>query len=358
MADYNDLFIRSFMGDTNTYPKPSSCSPWTSPDIIPYGTELSKNPKSDFLGKNFDKKFTNQVVQNMNNYIYIRAKNFAAKEQTGKIYLYWCPAQLLLSPGLWKNKVMESTKGKDHIEFKVQAGGEYVTSNDDDGLFNWIPAAITGDHYCLISRVVTNDHLAPIPDLKDIHDFAAFIRSNASMGYAQRNVSVVATGIPEYVGQDELNTEYAIEEGYININCENLPAGCEIALSCPGSTSGCYLDIERTKVTPNSEGDFVTGVHFYNMPAGFSSKVYLYIWFNGIMPKEDFNVSIDFLNVETPDTAAYHLAQSLESFGWNQLCTPDSRKILTGNALGNHLAEINPKRAIKVGRCSHVSQAK
>lgn len=355
MSNYNDLFVRSYMEDKNTYPKPGSCSPWSSPDIIPYGIELFKNPKLDFLGANFNKTFKNEVFQSMHNYIYIRAKNFASKQQKGKIYLYWCPSQLLLSPGLWKNNAMESTKGQKYIEFNVQKNEQYVTSNDDNGLFNWVPSAIKGDHYCLVSRVVTNDHPAAIPDFKDIHNFSAFIRSEAAMGYAQRNISVVNTGVAEYVGEDELNSEYAIDEGYININCENLPAGCEVALSCTGSSSSCYLDIERAKVTPNSQGNFVTGVHFRNMPADFSSKVYLYIWFNGITPKENFDVKIDFLSIETPGTAAYHLSQPLESFGWNQLCTPDSKKILTRNDLGNYLAGINPRRAIRAGSCSHVN---
>ena len=112
MSNYNDLFVRSFMGDTNTYPKPGSCSPWTSPDIIPYGIEQPKDPKSVFLGNNFNKTFKNTVYQTLNNYIYIRAKNYASKQQKGKIYLYWCPSQLLLSPGLWKKNAMESTKGR------------------------------------------------------------------------------------------------------------------------------------------------------------------------------------------------------------------------------------------------------
>lgn len=356
MSSYNDLFVRSYMGDTNTYPKPSSCSPWSSPDIIPYGIKMSQNPKTDFLGDNFNKTFQNTVVQTMNNYIYVRAQNFATKEQEGKIYLYWCPSQLLLSPGLWQNNAMESTKGQKYVEFHAQAGTQYVTDNEDNGLFHWIPSAIKGDHYCLVSRVVTDDHKAPIPNFKDIHNFTAFIRSEASMGYAQRNISVVDSGAAEYVGEDELNTEYVIDEGYININCENLPAGCEVALSCTGSSSSCYLDIERTKVAPNSQGNFVTGVHFYNMPADFSSKVYLYIWFNGIEPQGNFDVKIDFLSVETPNTAAYRFAQPLESFGLSHLCTPDSKKILTGNDLGNYLTAINPRRAVRAGSCSHVKK--
>lgn len=356
MSDYNDLFVRSFLGDRNAYPKPNDCSPWTSPDIIPYGIELPKNPKEVFLGANFDKTFTNKVYQTMNNYIFVRAKNYAPKQQKGQIYLYWCPSQLLLSPGLWERNAMESTKGRGYVEFDVPEGEEYVTINEEDGLFNWVPSTIAGDHYCLVSRVVTDDNPAPIPKLDNIHNFAAFIRSDAAKGYAQRNISVIDSNIPEYVGQDEINTEFEIVEGYLNINCENLPKGCEVALSCTGSSSSCYLDIERTKVTPNSQGNFVTGVHFYYMPAGFSSKVYLYIWFNGITPTEKFDVKVDFLSVETTETAAYHLAQPLESFGWNRLCTPESKTMLTGDALGNYLTSIKPKRAIRVGSCSHVNR--
>lgn len=356
MADYNDLFVRSFMGDTNKYPKPADSSSWTSPDIIPYGIKLSKNPKAEFLDDNFDKTFTNELIQTMNNYIYIRAKNFATKTQKGQIYLYWSPSQLLLSPGLWQKNVIESTKGQGYVDFEVDAGQQYITTNNDKGLFNWIPDAIKGDHYCLVSRVVTDDHMAPIPNFKSIHDFTAFMHSEASMGYSQRNVSVVDTGAADYVSHEELNTEYDIKEGYININCENVPAGWEVALSCSGSSSACFLDIERIKVSPNSEGNFVTGVHFYNMPKDFTSKIYLYIWFNGIKPQEGFDVKIDFLSVETPDTSAYHLAQPLESFGWNNLCTPDSKKILTGNDLGNYLETIKPKRTIRVGSCSHVNK--
>lgn len=356
MADYNDLFIRSFMGDTNKYPKPASSSAWTSPDIIPYGIKQSKDPKDEFLGKNFNSTLTNGLIQTMNNYIYIRAKNYANKTQKGQIYLYWSPSQLLLSPGLWEQNVIESTKGQGYVDFEVGAGQQYITTNDDKGLFNWNPNAIKGDHYCLVSRVVTDDHRAPIPNLKDIHDFTAFMLSDASMGYAQRNISVVDTGAASYVSHEELNAEYEIKEGYININCENVPEGWDVALSCSGSSSKCFLEIERTRVSPNSRGNFVTGVHFYNMPKGFSSKVNLYIWFNGIKQQQDFDVKVEFLSVETPNTSAYHLAQPLESFGWNNLCTTDSKKLLTGNDLGNFLAAIQPKRAVKVGCCSHVNK--
>lgn len=247
--------------------------------------------------------------------------------------------------------------GKDYVEFHVEKDAEYITSNDDGGLFNWIPSAITGDHYCLISRVETEDHLAQIPLLDNIHDFSVYLRSPESMGFAQRNVSIISSGAADYVGPQELINEYdsPIEEGYLIINCDNLPAGCEVAISCPGSSSSCYLDIPRTKVTPNKEGAFSTSVHFYNMPAHFESVVYLYIWFNGNTPKSAYNVGVDFLCVETPKTAAYHLAAPLESFHMHELTTPENSGILKGESLRDYLASIGPRRAIRVGQCSYTN---
>ena len=223
-VQYNDLYFRANLGDTGTVPATGSLS--SSPDIIPFGTAPTANPKK-FFTDNYSKDVGKDLIARAPNYLYLRAKNLKNGAQTGTIQLYYTKASLLLYPSLWQQNAIQTSSGASSVPVSAAALGGIAVTEDP---FTWKPELISGDHYCLIGRVVTADHPNPIPQTGRISDFAAYIANNRGMGW--RNISVVDAGSPTFsmsVGYEQ-GTEHG--DMFVAIRAKGVPAGAEVAFSC------------------------------------------------------------------------------------------------------------------------------
>lgn len=334
MTKWNDVFSRSTLDDTGTSPRQgSSCSP----DIIPYGIKAIDNPGDFFVVNNWDKDLGKTLDARIQNYIYFRASNLAGKEQTGKLYLYYSPANLLLYPNLWEKNVLKTQNGKDYYEFRVGKDGKLVSGMDDtQGTFVWTPEMITNDHYCLIGRIVTPDHPNPIPEVGDIDNFASFIASN--LNYAWRNVTVIDRNSPDW----SETVEYT--QGALNasikfiLKCTNLPIGSEVMFTCPNTGPKPLIAIEKTRITnPESQ---LCGVECV-VPEGFEGKITYSYWANGNKPAKGFKIDLEAVYI--PDKSS-----KLHALG---LCKPMSEFGLKEELING----IGPKVGVRVG--SHSIQS-
>src|SRR5688500_7023321 len=106
-TQYADIYMRDFTGDTGSIPSTTRDSVGTSPDIIPAGTTATPNYQTFFAG-NYSGPFNyyQNLQQNLYNYIYVRGYNLFAGAQSGKIYLYYAPSSLLLTPSIWANNLI------------------------------------------------------------------------------------------------------------------------------------------------------------------------------------------------------------------------------------------------------------
>lgn len=272
---WNDILLRDSLSDKGEYPTSGTLS--NSPDIIPSGILPVEDPDKYFTN-NWDKdNLSKGLVARMDNYIYMRGSNMAGKEQTGKLYLYYSKASLLLYPSLWKDNSITTGDGKDYFEFKVGKDGKFVSFDNKQGTFFWRPEEISNDHYCLIGRVETKEHPNPIPSSKDIEDFAYFISMHPA--YAWHNVDVVSKDSPNYTSKP-VSYDQGSKGGEVHfeLRCKNFPLNATVMLTCtaPGTTPS--INIPKQRIVNSEENIF--GV-VADIPANWKGDLYYHYWFPG-----------------------------------------------------------------------------
>jgi hypothetical protein len=325
MAQWNDVYLRANLSDDGQYPRAGTLS--DCPDIIPSGIYPTENPQQYFLVDNWNKDIGKDLTAKMQNYIYIRAKNLAGKTQTGKLFLYYSKASLLLYPNFWKNNLIKIANGKDSFDFSVNKDGKVLSFDDKQGTFIWSPEMISNDHYCLIGRIVTPDHPNPIPDAGDIDSFAEFISKNPNYGW--RNVTIVDKDTPDISIPVDYDQGTVGGEMRIILTCKYLPIGSAVAFTCPTPGPKPLINLVRTDiVNPESE---VLGV-VSQIPSNWKGIITYHYWSNGKKPLKGFEISLDVIYLVNPEHSLYEYAHKAEAF------------------LPKHmLASIGPKKAIRLG---------
>lgn len=307
MQQWQDVYFRTNKDDGGMYPTGgclSSCF-----DIITRQEPL--NDPSSLINDDWDKNDSQDLNARMNNYIYVRGKNLAEKAQTGQVYLYYCPANLLLLPNQWKSQTIKVGGGNDHFDFSVDKGKNFVCSDNKQGCFYWEPQMITNDHYCLISRVVTKDHPADIPSVSNVRDFGKFISENRSYGW--RNVSVVDKDTADFSQSVEYNQGDVGSEMHIILSCKDVPVGAEVAFDCPAPGPTPLIHMARTKITESNQDVGIV----CKVPANFTGKVTYYYWGNGKLPGDNFSITLHVVMFVTEGDSLYQYTKHYEELGFS-----------------------------------------
>lgn len=307
MARWNDVYFRANQKDTGSYPNDgcqSSCF-----DIITRQDPL-KEPEI-LIGDNWNKNESQDLNARMNNYIYVRGSNLAGKKQTGKVYLYYSPAHLLLYPSLWQNNVIKVGGQKDCFAFSAEKDGKFLCSDDTQGCFSWNPQMITNDHYCLISRAVTQDHPAPIPTASDVTDFGKFISTNRSYGW--RNVTVIDRNSADFSQSVSYDQGTQAHTMHFILSCKDVPVGAEVALDCVTPGPKPLIHMNRTKVTSSNQDLGIV----CEVPAGFKGEITYYYWANGKMPGDNFEINLHCVVFTSEQHPLREYAKHYEKLGFS-----------------------------------------
>lgn len=285
MSMYNDFFMRPNFS-TPEGEVPTTGIPYTSPDIIPYGTSPQSGYQQFFATPaNWAKDLGQAVLFNQQNLIYLRAKNFAAGANSGTAYLYYTPSAVINWPYQWVGNQIPVQPG-DLNNPPVYTTGLSAQSNKGIAVANqpfvWLPNTPPpgSSHYCLISRIVTDANPNPLPDNSQgtYVDMVNLVHN--SPGYGWRNVHLVDANAPDWTYQTMLtvpNTATA-EQVHIYLACENIPVGAAIAFTCStlDKTSG-PIALAETTVT---DSNMIAGVTVTLQP-GFSGSIGVSYWANG-----------------------------------------------------------------------------
>lgn len=335
---YNDVYARSVLGDTGATPRSGN---WTSPDIIPNGMvgldadQLKEYVSADGWAKDYGKS----CVQDRSNFVYFRAKNLGEKSQSGKLYLYWSKASLLLYPSLWQCNQLKLQSGDECYPFEDVAPGKAFISGTDfsKGAFLFKPEAISGDHYCLIGRIVTEDHPNPIPAKSEIKTFAEFIATHPA--YVQRNVALVtqeASDISTTVDYEQGETGAEVQ---FQIECCNVPVGALVAFYCAGKGPEPAITMDQVTVTTPNE---VVGIKC-KVPAGFKADIDYHLWLkdHSIPSGTEPSISLKAIVVmdDTWSPRLRSLAQPLRTAGIIN-ATPASIGPTYGITVGGHTTKL------------------
>lgn len=286
MSTYNDFFMRPNFS-TPEGQVPTTGVPYTSPDIIPYGTSPQSGYQQFFATPaNWAKDLGQSIAFNQQNLIYLRAKNFAAGANSGTAYLYYSPSSVINWPSNWVNNQILVQPGDSNTP-PVYTTGLSAQSNRGIAVANqpfvWVPNTPPppgSSHYCLISRIVTAANPNPLPAHSQgtYADMVSLVHN--SPGYGWRNVHLVDANAPDWTYQTMLTVPdtATAEEVHIYLACVNIPVGAAIAFSCSTleKTSGPIQLAETIVTDPN----MIAGVTVTLQP-GFSGSIGVSYWTNG-----------------------------------------------------------------------------
>ena len=290
MSTWDDVYFRNNLSDTGTYPQTGSSS---CPDILPWGPEPQDDPVT-FFADNYGDSWNRSLTPGIRNYIYLRAKNLKNSSQNGHVNLYWSKASLLMYPSYWANNALLNENGDYDIPFsELPPNGIFVTENP----YIWTPGDISGDHYCMVSRVVTPDHPNPLPsdsELKDVGSLANYVGNNPNVGW--RNI---ALGDGSGIIENTLAFSQGSEEDqtYLQIEVKNAPGGSEVAFSTSKSGPNPPLVLQRTTV-PDDQPIFQAGLSSL-VPANFNADIVYQYYSNGKPPTGDFEVNLTYFTFST-----------------------------------------------------------
>ncbi|NJB69434.1 C1A family cysteine protease [Desulfobaculum xiamenense] len=332
---YNDLFVRDNLSDIGQIPdNGSACS---SPDIIPWGPMPQANPQAFFAG-NWRSDVSRDISAGEVNYIYVRGKNLSQGPASGRIFLHWSKASMLLWPSQWGNNKLKTSAKADSVPIAVSGQGQIVVGADP---FEWSPDTISGDHYCLITRIETAPHPNPIPADGDIKDFASWLLGNPAV--AMRNVKVV-----NMADKPDLNVPVLLEapqdmDLYVALVASNLPKGSAVRFTCGDSRAEPLLTMPKTTISDSRS--FLTGMPV-RLPAGFSADVVVSFWRNGQQLDTPGSISVEsFYLVDEDHPLAEH---GFDTATFMALTTP-----LEGMPKQD---SITPSRMIRVGQFTIIVQ--
>lgn len=306
MAQYDDIYMRAFQGDSGQVPRPSSYGMSNSPDLIPYGTS-PVDPATFLTDTSWNTTYNATLTANMANYMYMRAQNLGNDPSTGEFTLYYSPGSMLLWPSQWsKNKLLTQT-GADKQTLAFAGKEKKVLPSP----FVW--KAKNDDHYCLVGMVSTAKHPASIPADGSIQDFANWIASNGC--YAWHNMAVTSSGAPTIADRSWYAQGDTADLMRFDIVCTNVPVNSKVQFSC--GASGAKPPILLNPTTVTTPDSFIAGMKS-TVEAGFEAFVdYAYTAPPGQSnPPPGFNLSIEVSYATQSGMALHKYAKTLEQMGF------------------------------------------
>jgi hypothetical protein len=307
MGNYNDIYMRAYLGDPGNVPRSTSYPLSASPDLIPYGTQPVTDVNSLLLDSSWNQVYDTKLVINQTNYLYMRAQNLGTTTTSGVFSLYYAPSSLLLWPSVWQQNQLLTQAGESTQTLTLAANAKGVTPS----AFAWNTATPpSGDHYCLIGMVSTPGHPATVPTDGSITNFANWIANTGS--FAWHNVSTTSAGSPTWTKTVNYEQGTTASDIYFQIVCSNVPVNSQVAFSC--GEAGPTPPINLPKTTVTNGASFIVGMQS-SVPANFTGDISYSYWSNGIAPTAGFSITIQAMLPSTPNDALYVHSSTLEELG-------------------------------------------
>jgi len=273
VTQYQDIYLRDFVGDTGQIPSTTRLYVNMSPDIIPAGQTPTPNYQSTYTANyNGPYNYYQSLTANAYNYIYVRGFNAAPQATSGTVNLYWAKASILLLPSQWISNVIPNTNGTNSATISMSATNQVAVA---DGPFYFLAEPLSdGDHYCLVAQVVTQADPDPIPTT--LTAFAEWVATNPGIGW--RNMSLISASVPSYSTFVALETlPGSATDLSLTITCTNIPDGTVISLVGALATPSINYSftVGPSNANPNEPGVNQGGLVVFGVPGSFAEQLQL-----------------------------------------------------------------------------------
>jgi hypothetical protein len=273
---YQGVLVRDSLSDTGS--EASTGCVYQSPDIIPYGDDiLSLQSAVSTYDSDIGKGLS--TGSSSVNYIFVRAKNLNAANQTATVSLYRTSASLLNAPdvsGIWEPVLTASGKQQNSL---VVSGDSTTIPSDGIALTE---EAFTlddltpppNDHYCLMAIVDDPDFSITTPPSWPTNSaFASWVGGNPAVAW--RNVTQYKDTSNAFSGIYQFgNINGSPEAIAFIVSCDSpyLPSGTTVKVTC--TNSNFPLSMSHTvSAAPRSGTQRIPFIPSQNIPANFAAAL-------------------------------------------------------------------------------------
>ncbi|WP_027359118.1 hypothetical protein [Desulforegula conservatrix] len=266
-SSFSGIYLRRTPSDNGQY-NASLATSAQSPDIILSGNHPVSDPSGEF-GTNSSYESGSpgaSLINGQINYIYVRAKNLSSFPVRANVYLYYAPAGLVLTPDQWKNNLITTVSGSDHISLSASSQGGIAVTDEP---FYFIPPESSG-HLSLVAFLVDPEHPGSIIDPLTSDEYISFAAQSKIAFRTMVNAATTAPVVMEtfnFSNPDQKDSRFLFK-----ITSSGLPSGSYVSLS--GGSDGAAVAIPKTHVTGS---EFSTSTEV-TLPAGFKSALSVSIY--------------------------------------------------------------------------------
>jgi hypothetical protein len=215
---------------------------WTDcPDIWP--SPANKLPDPTILVTQYGNDSPSQVTQQVDNYVYVRAKNTSNGPVTARVWLYWVNASGDPSLILWPQHWGQNGLTPQHFDISAQNLGDitYTGGPPANQTFILDGTVLTGSHYCLVTYLEEppqNPPLDPRPTnvFQSMDDLAAYFVSHPNVGW--KNTSWVTVPQPTWQWNIAVPGPAAGGTFLAGIQCTNMPTDGKYSVVMQGPSGG------------------------------------------------------------------------------------------------------------------------
>ncbi|GAA4375962.1 hypothetical protein [Nocardioides caricicola] len=206
---------------------PSGGSITICPDIIPLPA-ADPNPTTNFATtQSWAQDYAAQILEGVPNYIYVRAKNWAAGAETADVTLYAVGCALINMPSDWIDNPLTLQDGKTTKQTISATNNQEIAVAPEPWYWVAQPPPSGSDHYCVFALLDSKDNPNPllhnnVP--QTYSDMASLVTNELYVGW--KNVALVPTNAvwthtmkmplpPRITGDSLLHVYFFGSQGYV-----------------------------------------------------------------------------------------------------------------------------------------------
>jgi hypothetical protein len=324
MSDWNDLFVRTSLGERS----PDGRVGLSSPDIVRAGVspmdpfELTREDNYQTYPRS--KPFPQRAFPN---YLYVRAKNSAANTPAeGRAYLVVTNPALVLWPGSegWTQVRTINQAEAGTLQPRPINGGSIAVTTDP---FVYVPAD-TG-HRCLVTWLSTRSHpLSQLPQIERMDQLVRFMKDTRNYAYHSIDIASTDGAVTQSIPFSSGTMSFSLRCGLQVTRCKGFTVSFSSGTPLPG---GGYIGLAATDVLQDETVVYLSAAA--ELPANWDTHFNYTYRTNDLRPV-DFEVTLVAYFDVGPEHPFWDFAKPYEHFGVPAGQAPKDRRGIVVGSIG------------------------